>query len=164
DLITDPDALIRWLADEEVSGAFLPSALVELMLPRAWPSAMALRFLGAGGDVLHVRPPEGLPFQLINQYGPTENTVDSAWAVVSPGDAAQRPAIGRPIGNVTAYVLDAQRRPVGPGGEGELYLGGEQVARGYVNSPDLTRERFLPDPFSARSGATMYRTGDWVRR
>jgi non-ribosomal peptide synthetase component F len=124
---------------------------------------MALRFLATAGDTLHTRPPVNLPFLLINEYGPTENTVDAAWAVVAPGEEKGRPSIGRPIGNVKAYVLDDYRRPVQPGNEGELYLGGEQVARGYLNRPELTAERFLPDPFTSKAGARMYRTGDFVR-
>ena len=163
-LITDLDGLIHWLAVEGITGAFIPTALVELMLARPWPAQMALRYLGTGGDTLHVRPPAGLPFQLINQYGPTENTVDSTWAVVEPAGGSSRPSIGRPIGNVAAYVLNELGERVAPGEEGELYLGGEQVARGYLNRPELTQKHFLPDPFAQQPGTKMYRTGDWVRR
>jgi len=161
-LLTDLDGLIRWLADEEISGGVIPTGLMELMLTRPWPAQMALRYLGTGGDTLHVRPPPGLPFTLINQYGPTENTVDSMWAVIEP-HGNSRPTIGRPIGNVTAYVLNEHGQLAQSGEEGELFLGGEQVARGYLNRPELTSERFLPDPFSSKPAARMYRTGDWVR-
>ena len=163
-LIMDLDGLLHWLAVKQITGAFIPTALVELMLTRPWPARMALRYLGTGGDTLHVRPPAGLRFQLINQYGPTENTVDSTWAVVEPVGDSSRPSIGRPIGNVAAYVLNDLGERVSPGEEGELYLGGEQVARGYLNRPELTRKHFLPDPFAQRPGARMFRTGDWVRR
>ena len=159
----DPDGLILWLAVERVTCAFVPTALAEVMLTRPWPKQMALRFLATAGDTLHTRPPVNLPFLLINEYGPTENTVDAAWAVVAPGEEKGRPSIGRPIGNVKAYVLDDDRCPVQPGSEGELYLGGEQVARGYLNQPELTAEKFLPDPFAGKAGARMYRTGDFVR-
>lgn len=162
-LLLELDKLIHWLADTGVTAAFIPTGLAEVMLTQEWPADMCLRLLGVGGDQLHGRPPQGLPFQLINQYGPTENTVDSIWAVVPPGSETEPPPIGYPLPNVTAYVLDDRGQSVTPGQAGELYLGGEQVARGYLHQSDLTAERFLPDPFSAQSGGRMYRTGDWVR-
>jgi amino acid adenylation domain-containing protein len=164
ELGVDLDALIGWLAAEEVTHSFIPTALVEMMLARPWPREMALRFLCTGGDTLHVQPAPGLTFQLINAYGPTENTVISTWTVLAPGTDGKRPSIGRPLGNVKAYVLDEKGQPAGSGEEGELFIGGEQVARGYLNRPKLNRERFVPDPFAATPGARMYRTGDWVRR
>jgi amino acid adenylation domain-containing protein len=162
-LTTDLDGLIQWMAIEGATHAFMPVGLAEVMLTRPWPDWIALRLLAAGGDTLHVRPPAGLPFAVLNQYGPTENTVDSTWALVAPGDHSERPPIGRPIGNVKAYVLDENRQPVPHGVEGELYLGGEQVARGFINHPELTARQFLADPFDGRPGARMYRTGDWVK-
>ena len=103
-----------------------------------------------------------LPFRLVNAYGPTENTVvATAGAVAAEG--AGLPSIGRPIGNTTAYVLDAYGNPVPAGIAGELFTGGAQVARGYLGRPGMTAERFVPDPFSARPGARLYRTGDRVR-
>ena len=162
ELAADLDGLIAWLAAERVTYSFVATALVEVLLTRPWPKEMALRFLCTGGDALHVVPPVGLPFHLINAYGPTENTVISTWSVIAPGTTGQ-PTIGRSIGNVKAYVLDGQGQPVQSGGEGELYVGGEQVARGYLNQPELTREKFPADPFAGKPGARMYRTGDWVR-
>lgn len=162
ELVSDPEALIPWLAAEGVTFTFVPTVLAELLLARPWPATSALRYLLTGGDTLHGRPPPGLPFVVLNTYGPTENTVDSTWAVVA-AEGAGRPSIGRGIGNVRAYALDDRRQPVPPGSAGELYLGGEQVARGYLRRPDLTGERFVPDPFAGTSGARLYRTGDWVR-
>jgi len=94
-----------------------------------------------------------------NMYGPTETTIWSSTQTAEP--CAGAVALGRPIANTQLYVLDERQRPVPPGTAAELYIGGEGVARGYLNREDLTRERFLPDPF--RDGARMYRTGDLAR-
>ncbi|MEV4441928.1 amino acid adenylation domain-containing protein [Streptomyces sp. NPDC049577] len=95
-----------------------------------------------------------------NYYGPTEVTVDAVYCRLR--EQGEQPVIGRPGQNVRAYVLDRHLHPVPPQVAGELYLGGDQVARGYLHQPDLTAERFLPDPFGA-PGDRMYRTGDRAR-
>ncbi len=161
-LIADIEGLIQWLAKEKITVAFIPTAILELMLKHSWPKGISLRYLITGGDTLRLRPPEDLPFILINGYGPTEGTVFSTWSIVSPDGTHEYPPIGRPIGNVKAYVLDEQLQPVPPGVKGELYLGGNQIARGYRNRLELTKKVFLPDPFTDRNGARMYRTGDWA--
>src|SRR5205085_5655866 len=102
--------------------------------------------------------------RIVNGYGPTENTtystchalsIDDAWRVSIP--------VGIPISNSTAYVLDAEMQPVPSPVPGELYVGGDGVARGYLNAPGLTAERYVPDPFAA-DGSRLYRTGDRARR
>lgn len=102
---------------------------------------------------------------IINHYGPTETTVGVCTYRVPAEDASGREVvpIGRPIGNTRAYVLDVHGEPVPTGVVGELYIGGDSVARGYRNRADLTAERFLADPFSDAPNARMYRTGDLVR-
>ncbi|MFF3431340.1 amino acid adenylation domain-containing protein, partial [Streptomyces sp. NPDC002602] len=97
--------------------------------------------------------------EVVNYYGPTEFTVDALVARV--GDCAT-PVVGRPLDNARAHVLDARLRPVPVGVPGELYLAGEQNARGYLGRPALTSERFVCDPFGA-PGSRMYRTGDLAR-
>lgn len=163
-ILLEPDGLIAWLVAEQITVTFVPTGLAEILFARPWPQKMPLRFLITGGDRLRVRPPAGLPFRVINGYGPTETTVFSTWSVVQPEDGTkQPPPIGRPLTNTTAYVLDDQLQPLPVGVAGELFLGGEQVARGYINRPELTAEKFLPDPFASQPAARMYRTGDWVQ-
>jgi acyl-coenzyme A synthetase/AMP-(fatty) acid ligase/aryl carrier-like protein len=101
--------------------------------------------------------------RLINEYGPTETVVGCSTYEV-PAPAAQGSiAIGRPIGNMQMYVLDEAMRRVPAGVVGEIYIGGEQVARGYLNQTALTAERFVPDPFSTEPGKRLYRSGDLGR-
>jgi acyl carrier protein len=129
-----------------------------------------LRQLVAGGDVLsppHVRQAlaalrDGV---VINGYGPTESTTFACCFRMAKGYVVgDNIPIGRPIANTTAYVLDEQLRQAPVGVPGELYLGGDGVAQGYLNDPELTREKFVPDPFGGEPGARLYRTGDRVRR
>jgi enterobactin synthetase component F len=97
--------------------------------------------------------------RLLNCYGPTETTVYSSWAAVDPA-AGVEPTIGRPIWNTALYVHDSGGALVPPGAEGELYIGGAGVARGYLCRPELTTERFIPNPYGP---GKLYRTGDRVR-
>ncbi|WP_428991063.1 amino acid adenylation domain-containing protein [Methylocapsa aurea] len=100
--------------------------------------------------------------RIYNHYGPTETTVGALMFPVFPAPAAGDPPIGRPLDNVQAYVVDATFTPVPIGVAGELHIGGAGLARGYLGRPDLTAERFVPNPFGA-AGERLYRTGDLVR-
>jgi len=100
---------------------------------------------------------------IYNMYGPTETTVWSAVQALAP-QAGDQSSIGAPIANTQLYVLDAFFEPVPYGVAGELYIGGDGVTRGYWTRPDITAERYLPDPFCATPGARMYRSGDKVRQ
>jgi aryl carrier-like protein len=158
---TGPAELRDWLVEQGITVSFLPTPLAESVLPLPWPQGPPLRSMLVGGDRLRSRPSPSLPFALVNNYGPTENTVVATSGPVPAGEGL--PTIGRPIANTTSYVLDRALNPVPSNVPGELYVGGAQVARGYLRRPALTAERFIPDPFSTQPGARMYATGDRVR-
>jgi amino acid adenylation domain-containing protein len=153
----DPLALRDWLVAERISITFLPTAVAESVMGLTWPEDCALRYLLTGGDVLTRRPPAGLGFAVINNYGLSETTVVATSGPVGAEEEGV-PSIGRPIAGVLAQVVDARLRPVGIGGVGELVIGGVVVGRGYLNRPDLTTELFLDD-----DQGRWYRTGDRVR-
>lgn len=106
---------------------------------------------------------ERLDAQLHNLYGPTEAAVDVTYWECKKNDGRATVPIGRPVANTQIYILDALMHPLPIGVPGELYIGGIQVARGYANRPDLTHERFVPDPFNKTAGARLYKTGDLCR-
>jgi amino acid adenylation domain-containing protein len=152
-----------------VTTAWLTAGLFHLMVEEHLDDLKPLRQLLAGGDVLspeHVRKARrGLPHcRIINGYGPTENTTFTCCHTVrEERDLSPSVPIGGPIANTRVYVLDSFQQPVPVGVRGELYAGGDGVACGYLHQPELTAERFLPDPYSEQPGARLYRTGDQVR-
>ncbi len=162
ELLLSPPDLAAWLAREEITLCFLPTPLAEAMLEEAWPGDAPLRALLTGGDRLHRGPRPEHPFGLYNHYGPTENSVVTTWCRVPVG-STERPPIGRPIDGVAVRLMGSDLLPVAAGEEGELWTGGVSLARGYRGRPELTAERFVPDPFAAEPGARLYRTGDLVR-
>lgn len=160
----DAQKLRDWLITQKITITFLPTAMAELVMSLQWPTQVALRVLLTGADTLHHYPSPRLPFKLVNNYGPTECTVvATSGTVPSDGFTDDRPTIGRPITNAQIYILDEHLRQVPVGTAGELYIGGKGVARGYLNQPGLTRERFIPDPFSSTADARLYKTGDLAR-
>ena len=141
---------------------FVPSMLRVFLDEPAAAGCAGLRRVLCSGEVLPAGTAaacaEVLGVPPVNLYGPTEAAIDVTWWAYRPG--ADEVPIGRPVWNTRAYVLDEHLRPAPTG---ELYLAGAQLARGYLDRPALTAERFLPDPFAA-DGSRMYRTGDLVRR
>ena len=160
----EPEALRDWLVSERITHTFLATPLAERLMGLEWPADAALRTLLTGADTLHRYPPPGLPFALVNNYGPTECTVVATSGMVPPAGGPELPSIGVPIDNVEVHILDEQLRPVAPGVAGELHIGGEGLARGYLNRPDLTAQRFIPHPFDGERGARLYKTGDLAQR
>lgn len=159
-----PKSLRDWMLASGITISFLPTALAESMIALPWPADAALRYLLTGADVLRRCPRAGLPFTFVNNYGPTECTVvATSGAVPAETNARTLPTIGCPIDGVQVHVVDEQLKPVPAGLAGELLIGGAGVGRGYLNLPELTAEKFLPDPFSNVEGARVYRTGDLTR-
>ncbi|CAA9356135.1 MAG: hypothetical protein AVDCRST_MAG89-3447, partial [uncultured Gemmatimonadetes bacterium] len=164
------DGLEQTVREGGVTSLWLTAGLFNTVVDGRVGALAGVRQLLVGGDVLSVdhvrRVQQAHPgLRVVNGYGPTENTTFTCCHAVRGVDleAAAIP-IGGPVANSTAYVLDAALRPTPHGVPGELYTGGDGVARGYLNQPALTAERFIPDPFSATPGARMYATGDHVRR
>jgi len=128
----------------------------------------SLKYVVCGGEPMPLELRrlfhETLQGELYNLYGPTETTIQSAFHRCSDGGGRHTVPIGNPIANTQMYVLDRAMEPVPPGVYGELYIGGAGLARGYWQRPDLTAERFVPDPFSGREGDRLYRTGDLAAR
>jgi len=160
----EPTSLRDWLVAQRITIAFVPTPLAERMIVLPWPRDTALRLLLTGADTLHGYPPPGLPFTLVNNYGPTECTVVATSGAVPSHECPNGlPRIGRPIANTEIHVLDEQMQPVAVGATGELYIGGAGLARGYINHPELTAERFVHNPFSSNPKDRLYRTGDLGR-
>ena len=159
---SSPSALMEWFAEERITLTFLATPLAEAALAVKLPRNLCLRALLTGGDRLHRAPQRELPFRLMNHYGPTENTVVATYCEVQPYEEGI-PPIGRAISNTQVYVLDEGMQPVPVGVAGELYIGGESLARGYHRRPELTAEKFVSNPFSREAGARLYKTGDLVR-
>jgi amino acid adenylation domain-containing protein len=171
-LHSEPVPTARGLRDavarHRVAIAWLTAALFNTIVDEDAASLAGLEQLIIGGEALSVahvrRAMERMPHtQIINGYGPTETTTFACCYPIPrpiPLDATAIP-IGRPIRDTSVYVLDPQRELVAVGEVGELYIGGDGVARGYLARPELTADRFVPNPF--RPGDRMYRTGDLVR-
>jgi amino acid adenylation domain-containing protein len=170
DVALSPAALAAQISEDGISILFLTTALFNQIAgaePRAFAPLRALLFGGEAVEPRWVRRvlEEGPPRRLLHVYGPTESTTYATWHEVEevPLDATTVP-IGGPLSNTQLYVLDAAFEPVPVGVPGELYIGGEGLARGYLSRPGLTAEKFIPHPFGGEPGARVYRTGDLVRR
>ena len=159
------DAIAQAITSMKVTSAWLTAGLFHLMVDRRLDALRPLRQLLAGGDVLNPaqvrKVRRELPsLRLVNGYGPTENTTFSCCHVIEALEDGRPVPIGRPIAGSTAVVLDEQRRLVPQGTAGELYVGGEGLAQGYLGQPALTAERFVANPFGP---GRLYRTGDRAR-
>ena len=144
----------------------VPSAMAELLRIEGVPGS--IRTVNLAGEALPPNIVEQLYKELkmervFNLYGPSEDTTYSTYACLKKSEINERVSIGKPISNTQAYVLGREYQPVPAGVTGELFLGGQGGARGYLNQPELTAEKFIPNPFSERGGERIYRTGDQVK-
>ncbi len=170
------DELARFIEEHGITTLWLTAGLFHQMVESYPESLSRVRQLLAGGDVLSVAHVRQMldrlqpGHTLINGYGPTENTTFTCYYpmrstadLTYAGTQLSTVPIGRPIANTQVYILDRAMRPVPVGVPGELYIGGDGLARGYWRLPELTAERFVPHPFSAEPGARLYKTGDRAR-
>jgi amino acid adenylation domain-containing protein len=166
----DARALIELMRTQRIARLFIPPVMLQTLAEFCESSGNmpeALQDVIAAGEQLRITPEmvslfKRLPgCRLHNDYGPTETHVVTALTL--SGDPEQwpvLPSIGQPIDNTQIYILDGERQPTPIGVAGEIYIGGDALARGYLGKPDLTAQRFLPDPFSTDSQARLYKTGD----
>ncbi|MES1243978.1 MAG: amino acid adenylation domain-containing protein, partial [Acidobacteriota bacterium] len=167
--VVPPQELGRMIAGHGVTVLWLTAGLFHQMVDENLEGLRPLRLLMSGGESLsapHVRRVlAALPgLKLMNGYGPTEVTVfTTSNPLRDPAAIGESVPVGRPIAETRAYVLDRDLRLAPPGVAGELYAAGDGVARGYVDRPEVTAERFVPDPFAETPGGRLYRTGDRVR-
>ncbi|HWI59618.1 MAG TPA: amino acid adenylation domain-containing protein, partial [Bacillota bacterium] len=170
DVALSPRDFARELREQGITAIFLTSALFNQLASEVPGAFESLRTAMAGGEALdpkwvrHVlghRPPQ----RLVNGYGPTENTTFTCcYHIRDLTEAASNVPIGRPIANTQVYILDRHLNPVPIGMPGELYAGGDGVARGYWKRPELTAEKFIPNPFChSQPAAYLYKTGDLAR-
>lgn len=171
-VVGDPSELVSALAEHRVTRLVLVPSLLRLLLdtvPDLTQRLPALRLWVSSGEALPVelaaRFHQAAPGRvLLNLYGASEISADITCHEVTREDVRRGLIpIGRPISRTSVYVLDEQMRPVPAGVAGELWVAGAPLARGYLGRPDLTAERFAPDPFAAEPGGLLYRTGDRVR-
>ncbi len=169
EVLLSPNDFAEYARDQKINVLFLTTALFN-QFARQLPQAFScLDHLLFGGEAVSPRwvkrvREENPCTRLLHMYGPTENTTFSTWHCIEeiPADAETVP-IGGPVSGTDVFILDEHLEPVPVGQTGELYLGGEGLARGYLNCPQTTAAKFLPNPFSALHGARLYRTGDLAR-
>jgi len=166
-----PTLFLPWLSQQKITICDLPTAYSLMLFSLPWPEDLSLRQLKIGGESLTRYPTHSFSFDIWNGYGPTETTVEATFIKVYQANTPIKkqpsqyipPPIGKPICNVEVYVVDTRLQPIPIGVAGELLIGGLGLSPGYVNRPQLTREKFIRNIFSDDPNAKLYRTGDLVR-
>jgi acyl-coenzyme A synthetase/AMP-(fatty) acid ligase len=169
----DVSGLARFVSDNAIEKVILPVVLLQQLAEKysSQPQLLSgVRELITTGEQLQITTPIVDLFKqlddcsLHNHYGPSESHVVTSYTLSKDPDTwASHPAIGQPISNTEIYILDRFMNPVPVGVPGELYIAGVSLARGYINRPDVTAEKFIPNPFSNEPGTRLYRTGDQSR-
>jgi len=158
-----PERLRDYLVAQGITLCFAVTPIAEQLISLEWPQNTRLRFLLTGADTLRSFPPSGLPFHVVNNYGPTECTVLATSGIVpSERNGFAIPTIGRPIPGTDVYILDSSLQPVLDGDCGQICIAGPGVGAGYIGRPDLTHERFVQN--SALGDVRAYLTGDLGRK
>jgi len=167
----NPRELLSAISATDINRVFLPYVMLE-QIAGSWAGQKlaCLQEVAVAGEQLRVSPGlrnffNHLPnCRFWNHYGPTETHVATSWELIgAPADWPDLPSIGRPLPNCQVYLLDEDLNPTPLGLAGGLYLGGDCLARGYLHQPELTAERFIPNPFRRTPGAKLYQTGDLAR-
>jgi amino acid adenylation domain-containing protein len=161
-VVTDPHEIARRITEGGVTALQATPATWRMLLDSGWAGHPGLKAL-CGGEALSRELADRILErcgELWNMYGPTETTI---WSTTCRIRASRPITIGRPIANTQAYIVDGRLQPVPVGVVGELLIGGAGLARGYRNRPDLTAEKFVPDPFGVSPSGRLYRTGDLAR-
>jgi amino acid adenylation domain-containing protein len=164
----DTTYLVNAVAEHEITVLQLVPSMLQIVLEEPGiENCRTLRHVFCGGEALpgslHTRFHSRLSCELHNLYGPTEYSIDAACWPSRPETFERTVPIGRALSNTQLYVLNKDHEPVPVGATGELFIGGSGLARAYLNRPDLTAERFVPNRFASDPGARLYRTGDLVR-
>ena len=173
-VLVEPDSyhdsayLVRVIKEQQISTIhFVPSMLQTFLNEASVEQLSSLKRVFSGGEVLSISLQERfhdlLEAELYNQYGPTEATIDVTFWLCQPGSQGSTVPIGRPVANTQIYILNERLEPVPLGAAGEIYIGGANLARSYLHRPDITAEKYLPNPFTLLPGARLYRTGDLAR-
>ncbi len=164
DTLGNAKSLMNWIEQERISLIYLQVPLTETLLQQAWPKETSLRIMFTGGDQLKKHPQKPLPFTLINNYGPAENTIISTEYAVNCDEESLVIPIGQPISNVKAYVLDKTMQEVSHGSAGQLCLGGIGLARGYIHDNEMNQKRFIVHTQLGKRPERLFLTGDLVRK
>ncbi|HDL98564.1 MAG TPA: amino acid adenylation domain-containing protein, partial [Desulfobacteraceae bacterium] len=169
--IINPEAFATFLDQQDISVMWITSALFDQVVDFRPGMFKKVKYLLSGGDVVNPKTvykvlnnDQGRPKAFINGYGPTETGILATFQMITEMHSYNEPlSIGKALADTVLYVLDEKRQPVPPGEQGELYIGGHRLAKGYLNLPERTAQTFIQNPFTGNPTDILYRTGDLVR-